>query len=114
RPPKTTTPASTPVPATMPIGLADAIANQLAALAPQGPTTPVDVKRSDANWSDFRLEDGSIIRIKPTVLNVQYEPGRYNDRGEPVYHFNVTFAVGVIAPKRLLQGYGKKKPAAKK
>jgi hypothetical protein len=81
------------------------VAAHLAALAPQGPTVPVDITNSSPTWSDFTLADGSTIRVRPILTNVRYEPNRYNDRGEPIYHFQITFAVTVAAPIHLMQGH---------
>jgi len=105
---KSGTKVSAPSTPQVPSGLPDAIANQLTRLGAQGPTSPVAITKTDEKWSDFQLSDGTVLRIRPQVSNVRFEPGRFNDRGEPVYHFNIGFVVTPLAPARLMQGYRKR------
>jgi hypothetical protein len=82
-------------------------------LGPHGPTNSVDIVDADAEWSSFTLKDGSVIRVRPSIFDVRHEPGRYNNRGEPVYHFQLSFTVAVVAPPALMQGGAKKKATRK-
>lgn len=69
--------------------------------AVQGPTKAVDVVRAEENWSEFKLSDGTILFLKPVVVEVRHVIGKYNDQGDPVYLITGTTITRSKAPKRL-------------
>jgi len=55
---------------------------------PAGPlvdATDVPVKESTERWTEIVLEDGSTIRIKPTILGAVRVEGQYDQEGNPMY-----------------------------
>jgi hypothetical protein len=55
---------------------------------PGGPVAQgveIDVSESNEKWSQFVLEDGSVIRVKPSVLSFIRIDGQYDTDGNPVY-----------------------------
>lgn len=55
------------------------------------PTSPlkdgfeVGVKESTERWSEVTLEDGSVLRLKPSVLSAVRIDGEYDPEGNPMY-----------------------------
>lgn len=45
----------------------------------------VPINESREFWSEFHLEDGSILRVKPMVTSVVRIPGRFDTEGNPMY-----------------------------
>ena len=45
----------------------------------------VPVAESSEKWSEFTLEDGSVIRAKLSVLSFTRIDGEYDQDGNPVY-----------------------------
>jgi len=50
----------------------------------------VPVVESTERWTEIRLEDGSILRIKPSVLSAIRVPGQYDQEGNPMYLLKAT------------------------
>jgi hypothetical protein len=83
-------------------------------LGAHGPTAPVEIIKLDSNWSNFTLKDGTLLRVRPEIQNVVHEPGRYNQAGEPIYHFQIGFVVTTVSPPQLMEGFVKlPKPRSK-
>jgi hypothetical protein len=87
--------------------------SQLVQVGPRGPIHPRVITKADDEWSNYTLDDGTILRIRPKVENVFYEPGRYNASGEPIYHFSIGFAIASVVPPHLMQGFAKQKKQSK-
>lgn len=47
--------------------------------------TEVPIAKSDERWSEYVLEDGSIIKFKSTASSALRIDGQYNQDGTPVY-----------------------------
>lgn len=45
----------------------------------------VDVTSSSEPWSEYKLSDGTILRIKTVVVEVRRSKNQYNADGDPVY-----------------------------
>lgn len=56
----------------------------------------VPVEESTERWSDLKLEDGTIIRVKQTVASVVRVDGQYDMEGNPLYVVRSAPAVAVI------------------
>jgi hypothetical protein len=81
------------------------VATQLAAISNRGPTKSVEIIDKKNPWSDFTLADGTVIRIRPDLVNASRELGKYNPQGQPTYHFSVGVSVAIVAPPALMEGY---------
>ena len=55
----------------------------------------IPVEESSERWSEFKLEDGTVIRAKMSLLSVARIPDAFDPLGNPVYVTNAapTFAV---------------------
>jgi hypothetical protein len=75
----------------MPSGLADAV--------------EVAVYESTERWTEVKLEDGSIIRLKPVVVAAARVDGQYDQEGNPAYALKVSQVMVVAsAPEHLRKG----------
>jgi len=62
----------------------------------------VPVDESSERWSEFKLEDGTIFRVKITVLTVHRVSDMWDPQGNPFYVTNLAPVVAIIeAPERL-------------
>lgn len=68
---------------------------------PKGPSVPVDVVSSKEGWSEFTLEDGTVIRAKAMLLDVKKMVGQYNAQGEPIYLMQLIMANQALVPDKL-------------
>lgn len=55
----------------------------------QGEGQEVQVAESTERWSDFTLEDGSVIRAKLMLTSAIRVDGEYDQNGNPLYIMNV-------------------------
>lgn len=46
---------------------------------------PVSVEESVERWTELKLADGSVLRIKPQVIRVIRANGKYDPEGNPLY-----------------------------
>jgi hypothetical protein len=68
---------------------------------PKGPTESVDIVSSKEGWSEFTLQDGTIIRCKAILLDAKRMVGQYNDVGDPIYAMQVVMANQARVPDNL-------------
>jgi hypothetical protein len=62
----------------------------------------VPVEESLERWSELKLEDGSILRVKMTVLSVSRVIGEWDPQGNPFYMVNMSPIIAVVeAPEHL-------------
>jgi hypothetical protein len=62
----------------------------------------VPVVESTERWTEVKLEDGSILRIKPSVLSAVRVPGQWDPDDNPMYVLKATNAMVVTeAPEHL-------------
>ncbi len=53
------------------------------------------------NWNEYLLEDGSVIRLKTIVTEVQRVVNQWDAEGNPAYLFKTANVVNVNAPEKL-------------
>lgn len=63
----------------------------------------VPVVESTERWTEVKLEDGSIIRVKPSVLSAIRIPGQFDQDGNPMYMLKATNAMMVAEAKDALK-----------
>jgi hypothetical protein len=62
----------------------------------------VPVEESTERWSEFRLEDGTIFKIKTTVVSAVRVEGQFDTQGNPTYVMNMTPVMAIVeVPDRL-------------
>jgi hypothetical protein len=62
----------------------------------------VPVLESTERWTELKLEDNSVLRLKPNVLKVTRIEGKWDNEGNPLYAINSMMTMVVAsAPDRL-------------
>jgi hypothetical protein len=65
----------------------------------------VPVTSSNERWSEYELEDGSVLRVKANVLSFARVDGEHDPDGNPLYATKSQITqVVVSAPDRLRRG----------
>jgi len=62
---------------------------------------PRDVVGSKDGWSEYTLDDESVIRVKAAVLDVKRAVDQYGPDGNPLYIFQFAVVTQVKAPDKL-------------
>jgi len=57
----------------------------------------VGVEESTEKWTNVKLEDGTELRIKPTVLSAVRIDGEYDNDGNPAYLVKAQHLVTVVS-----------------
>lgn len=69
--------------------------------------TQVELTESVERWTELKLADGSVLRVKPTILSITRLDGRYDPQGNPLYALQGAQTMMVsFAPDHLRQGAG--------
>jgi len=64
-------------------------------------TTEVEMLEAKERWSEYRLADGTILRLKPVMIAIFRAEGQYTPDGEPVYNMKSTLITDVRAAEAL-------------
>lgn len=56
----------------------------------------IPIEESTEKWSELKLEDGTIIRVKQSVASVIRIDGQYDAEGNPFYVIKSAPAVAII------------------
>ena len=74
---------------------------------PSGPLvdgSEVPVTETTERWTDVLLEDGTKLRLKPTVLSVIRVDGQFDPDGNPMYMLKSSQVMVADAPPHLRKG----------
>lgn len=58
-------------------------------------TSDVEVLEAREAWSEYRLADGTVLRVKPIMISVARVEGAEAANGEPVYNMKSTLITDV-------------------
>jgi hypothetical protein len=95
-----------------PIPKRDAVASptQSAALPvplgydPKGPMDQRDIVRAKDGWSEYELDDGTVLRTKASLVDAKRAVGQFNAiNGDPIYVLQFAVTSNTIAPASLKQ-----------
>ncbi|HNX81089.1 MAG TPA: hypothetical protein PKL77_02975 [Candidatus Omnitrophota bacterium] len=65
------------------------------------PAVPVDISQSREQWSEYVLDDGTLLRIKLIVTNILRLEGKFDEENNPVYLVKSTNVTSVKVPGNL-------------
>jgi len=68
---------------------------------PKGKMEQRDVVSSKDGWTEYKLDDGSIIKVKAVILEIKRAVDQYNLEGNPIYVMQQTIISTVQAPDDL-------------
>jgi hypothetical protein len=68
--------------------------NDISVTALHNPTE-VEVLEAKEAWSEYRLADGTVLRVKPIMIAVSRVDGAHGDNHEPVYNMKSTLVTDV-------------------
>ena len=63
----------------------------------------VDIVKITEAWSQYTLSDGTVLKVKPAVIQIKRVIGTYNPDGKPVYAVQAGVALDTDVPKKLLK-----------
>lgn len=63
------------------------------------------IKDAKENWSEYLLEDGALVRVKP-ILAKALKTEEFDAEGSPIYQLMISNAVFVEAPEELKKKKG--------
>jgi hypothetical protein len=64
-------------------------------------TIEIEMLEAKERWSEYRLADGTILRLKPVMIAIFRAEGQYTQDGEPVYNMKSTLITDVRAAEAL-------------
>jgi hypothetical protein len=67
---------------------------------PAIPSEAREVVTTKEAWSEYILNDGNTIRIKPIPVMIHRAKDRYSPQGEPMYFVRVAFVVTAAEKRR--------------
>jgi hypothetical protein len=56
----------------------------------------VPIEEANERWSEYKLEDGTVLRAKMTLVSVARIPGAFDAQGNPMYVTNGAPTLAVI------------------
>ena len=62
-------------------------------------STEVEVLEAKEAWSEYRLADGTVLRVKPIMIAVSRVDDAESANGEPVYNIKSTLVTDVRGAK---------------
>lgn len=60
----------------------------------------VSIKESREAWSDYTLEDGAVVRVRPIIARA-LRTGEFDAEGNPIYQLTISNVVFVEVPDKL-------------
>jgi hypothetical protein len=76
---------------------------------PLGETQPRKIVRSRVRESEFTLNDGTKLVLKPLIGDVRRAVGQYNALGQPLYFLSIGNSLQSKPPKSLMRKIPKEK-----
>jgi len=61
-------------------------------------TTEIEILEAKEKWSEYRLADGTTLRLRPVMIAVFRADGQYTPDGDPVYNMKSTLITDVRGP----------------
>lgn len=52
---------------------------------PEYEADDVQILESLERWTELRLDDGTVLRVKPLITSVMRVPGQFDPEGNPIY-----------------------------
>jgi hypothetical protein len=79
------------------------------AINPFGETQQRKIVRSKVADSEFTLNDGTKLLVRPVLADIRRAVNQYNPYGQPLYFLTIGNSITTKAPKKLLKAVPKTK-----
>jgi len=96
-------PAAQPRPGTQLAPTPASLQRAMLGYDPTGKSVPLDVVSSKVNWSEYELDDGTIVRIKGVLIDVKKAVDQYAPDGKPIYITQMTMVPDFVVPDKLMK-----------
>jgi hypothetical protein len=73
---------------------------------PTGPAEQKDIVNIKTGWSEFTLDDGTIVRAKAALVEAKKLVGQFTPNGEPIYLMQMSLVNEIVVPERLKKSKG--------
>lgn len=70
-------------------------------LIPLGRKVAVSVKKVSAEEIVYTLSDGTKLKLRPVLVNIERSLSKYNPLGDPIYQIGTGLILQTEVPKRL-------------
>jgi hypothetical protein len=57
----------------------------------------IEILEAREKWSEYRLADGTVLRLKPVMIAIFRNNGQYTPDGDPIYNMKSTLITDVRA-----------------
>jgi hypothetical protein len=61
-------------------------------------TIEIEILDTKERWSEYRLADGTVLRLRPVMIAVFRADGQFTADGDPVYNMKSTLITDVRKP----------------
>jgi hypothetical protein len=68
---------------------------------PTGPAKQKDIVEVKNAWSEYTLDDGSVIRTKGVLVDAKRMLDQFNANGDPIYLLQLSVVHELVAPNHL-------------
>jgi hypothetical protein len=94
------------------MGKASATPSPQAAIVPfspdlTGPSEFCSITSRKETDAEYKLDDGTTLRVRPVIIDVRRLTGQWQPDGDPVYVTKIGFAISTQAPAALRRGAAK-------
>ena len=70
---------------------------------PFGPTSQRHIKKESVKTSSYKLNDGTVITVRPKVSDIRRATKQWNALGQPLYFLTLGYEIKTSAPSKLLK-----------
>lgn len=63
-------------------------------------TEAVIIKNSNEPWAEYVLGDGTLIKIKPVIIDIRKVKGKKSENGDPIYQIKTAVITDVQHSKK--------------
>ena len=64
-----------------------------------------DIVEAKEGWSEYKLDDGSKIRVKGVLLEAKRAVGQFSLEGDPLYVMQITMVQQLVSPDNLKKDF---------
>ena len=69
-----------------------------------GDPIPVSITKSEEYWNIYKLSDGTTLRARPIMVEIERRHNKFDDKGNPVYTITGGMIYKLKSPKKLTKG----------